>query len=338
MAITLVDVGTTANDRTGDPLRTAFQTVNTAITAVNNAVVVGTGTTTFKDDSGTYGVAVASNGDVRFTNANTTVGMTWDASANTNAGGLGIGTSSITDSLTINGSASVGIRSASTYGGALCLDDHLNIVRNTDGWLLRHSRSDNTYITGLYTQGHTGNVSLSVLTDDVERVRFERLGDISVYNAGSTVGMTWDASGSGNTGNLGIGTAAPGAKLHVVGTTGIRFDTTAAQNGSIYPSGGDGLDITMSATRIMSFRVDDANTNSASRYQWFNDNAEVMRLDTNTNLCLGVTTAGASAAKTIQIANGTAPTGNITGGQLYVESGVLKYRGSSGTVTTLGVA
>jgi len=81
MALSLVDVGTTANDGTGDPLRTAFQTVNTALTAVNNAVVVGTGTTTFKDDSGTYGVAVASNGNVTFTNAGGTTGAMWDVSS-----------------------------------------------------------------------------------------------------------------------------------------------------------------------------------------------------------------------------------------------------------------
>ena len=37
MTITLVDVGTTANDGTGDPLRTAFQTVNTALTTLDNA-------------------------------------------------------------------------------------------------------------------------------------------------------------------------------------------------------------------------------------------------------------------------------------------------------------
>lgn len=62
MTITLVDVGTTANDGTGDPLRTAFQTVNTAMTLVDNAVVVGTGVTTFKDDSGTLGVSVLADG------------------------------------------------------------------------------------------------------------------------------------------------------------------------------------------------------------------------------------------------------------------------------------
>jgi len=39
MALSTVNVGTTANDGTGDPLRTAFQTVNTAITAINNGEV-----------------------------------------------------------------------------------------------------------------------------------------------------------------------------------------------------------------------------------------------------------------------------------------------------------
>jgi hypothetical protein len=65
---------------------------------------------------------------------------------------------------------------------------------------------------------------------------------------------------------------------------------------------------------------------------------ERMRVDTSGNLLVGLTTAGTTAAKTIQIANGTAPTANVTGGQLYVESGALKYRGSSGTVTTIANA
>jgi len=63
-----------------------------------------------------------------------------------------------------------------------------------------------------------------------------------------------------------------------------------------------------------------------------------MVLDASGNLLVGLTTAGTTAAKTIQIADGTAPTANVTGGQLYVEAGALKYRGSSGTVTTLANA
>ncbi len=65
---------------------------------------------------------------------------------------------------------------------------------------------------------------------------------------------------------------------------------------------------------------------------------QAMTLDTSGNLLVGLTAAGTTAAKTIQIANGTAPTANVTGGQLYVEAGALKYRGSSGTVTTIANA
>jgi hypothetical protein len=56
------------------------------------------------------------------------------------------------------------------------------------------------------------------------------------------------------------------------------------------------------------------------------------------NLLLGGTSDPTSAAKAIVIYNGTAPTGNIAGGTLYVEAGALKYRGSSGTVTTIANA
>jgi hypothetical protein len=65
---------------------------------------------------------------------------------------------------------------------------------------------------------------------------------------------------------------------------------------------------------------------------------QAMTLDASGNLLVGLTAAGTTAAKTIQIADGTAPTANVTGGQLYVESGALKYRGSSGTVTTIANA
>ena len=50
---------------------------------------------------------------------------------------------------------------------------------------------------------------------------------------------------------------------------------------------------------------------------------------------VGVATAGASAALTLQIANGTVPSGNIAGGQLYVTGGLLYYRSAAGNVTQL---
>lgn len=62
-------------------------------------------------------------------------------------------------------------------------------------------------------------------------------------------------------------------------------------------------------------------------------------LDPAGNLGLGVASFGTSAAKVIGIANGTAPSSSPAGmGQLYVEGGALKFRGSSGTVTVIAPA
>jgi hypothetical protein len=57
------------------------------------------------------------------------------------------------------------------------------------------------------------------------------------------------------------------------------------------------------------------------------------------NVGIGTTSFGTSAVTVLGIANGTAPSSSPAGmGQLYVESGALKYRGSSGTVTTIANA
>ena len=59
----------------------------------------------------------------------------------------------------------------------------------------------------------------------------------------------------------------------------------------------------------------------------------------NGNIGIGVTAWGTSAARVLGMKDGTAPSTSPAGmGQLYVESGALKFRGSSGTVTTLAIA
>jgi hypothetical protein len=66
---------------------------------------------------------------------------------------------------------------------------------------------------------------------------------------------------------------------------------------------------------------------------------EVARFTGQKNLGIGMTTFG-NGAGIIAIANNTAvPSSNPTGGgYLYVDKGALKYRGSSGTVTTIANA
>jgi nitrogen fixation protein len=57
------------------------------------------------------------------------------------------------------------------------------------------------------------------------------------------------------------------------------------------------------------------------------------------NILLGTPTEDLADSHTIYIPNGTAPTANLAGGgKLYVEGGALKYRGSSGTITTVAPA
>jgi hypothetical protein len=67
--------------------------------------------------------------------------------------------------------------------------------------------------------------------------------------------------------------------------------------------------------------------------------ADRMYFDDVGNVGVGVSTFGTSAAKVLGLANATAPSTSPAGmGQLYVEAGALKYRGSSGTVTTIANA
>ena len=66
---------------------------------------------------------------------------------------------------------------------------------------------------------------------------------------------------------------------------------------------------------------------------------QAMTLDASGNLLLKTTSIGTSAVGVIGLGNATAPTTSPAGmGQLYVEGGALKYRGSSGTVTTIANA
>ena len=150
-----------------------------------------------------------------------------------------------------------------------------------------------------------------------------------------------------DTGNVGVGVtpSAWGASFKVIQ---LRSGSLMADSGgstlynvqNVYFDGSSWLRVNAAA----STRYEQ----SAGVHTWWNAPTgtagtaatftQAMTLDVLGNLLVGLTTAGTTAAKTIQIANGTAPTANVTGGQLYVEAGALKYRGSSGTVTTIANA
>ena len=69
------------------------------------------------------------------------------------------------------------------------------------------------------------------------------------------------------------------------------------------------------------------------------NNTARLTVDATGNVGIGIGTFGTSAAKVLGLANATAPSTSPAGmGQLYVESGALKFRGSSGTITTIAAA
>jgi hypothetical protein len=158
-------------------------------------------------------------------------------------------------------------------------------------------------------------------------------------------------------GNLGIGTSSPASRIHVAGsafgdTTSVRIDSTSTSN-SAPPS----LILTRSSSSAMSGQgigniyftrlLTDATSNTAANisasgnnssasptatlsydvltaHAWKINGSEKMRLDVNGNVTIQNTAS--------------APATPATGGVLYVEAGSLKYKGSSGTVTTIAPA
>ena len=145
-----------------------------------------------------------------------------------------------------------------------------------------------------------------------------------------------------NGGNVGIG-VTPTSLLHISGASPL-FNI---QSNSSTVSTTASLVFTMSTlstskgAEIIAERTG-AGAASALRFHT-NDTLgisnERMRITDTGNVGIGASAFGTSAAKVLGLANATAPSTSPAGmGQLYVEAGALKYRGSSGTVTTIANA
>jgi len=232
-----------------------------------------------------------------------------------NSTGLGVGVASPATKLDVRGANNA---SQATFSGTA--NRGLLISTRSDGLA-----DDRTVI--LHAQYSTGSLGqLVIQTAGTDRLLVDNAGNVGI-------GVTPSAWGSGfKELQVGAGSA--------LGTNGAVDRTDLAANW--YYNGGDKYINATGKGSIFS--------QSAGAFSWLQTNTAsggvgsamtlttAMTLDTSGNLLVGLATAGTTAAKTIQIANGTAPTANVTGGQLYVESGALKFRGSSGTITTIAAA
>jgi len=149
---------------------------------------------------------------------------------------------------------------------------------------------------------------------------------------------------SGKTG-FGMGTNSIETRLHIYKDSSAGGVASNSFAGCTIENGTSVLLQFLTTNGLSGFLCGDSSANDAGAFYYrhsddtmlFSTNAtERFRIDSQGNMGVGAQSFGASATKVIAIGNGTAPSTNITGGQLYVEGGALKYRSSSGTVTTIG--
>lgn len=177
-------------------------------------------------------------------------------------------------------------------------------------------------------------ITATTLNQDFNTQVFRSTGGTEYMRINSSGDMLLGASaGSGFGERLYVTTSNP---------TTANFYSTAANGGYVALSSGLGAyGLIGTATALIGSGGADALAFRSQSLIAFATNGanERMRIDTSGNLLVGVTSAGTSAAKVLGMANATAPSSSPAGmGQLYVEGGALKYRGSSGTVTTIAPA
>jgi hypothetical protein len=194
--------------------------------------------------------------------------------------------------------------------------------------------------SGNLAGSQTRSIHLGYSAADFYGFRVANINDAGATFAGTFriqrgVGSSWsDDVVLDNSGNLGIGTSSPGSKLEVNGTSNLGGTAAATRIGlgvfsagvaSISTSGANDLHV--------------GTTNASAAFRIYTNNSERLQVTSDGNYSLGNAQFG-GGVRVIGIINATTvPTSNPSGGGvLYVDAGALKYRGSSGTVTTIANA
>jgi hypothetical protein len=277
---------------------------NLAIRAVNDAYSVGAGAIEIGRLSSGFGIdfiALSTNGS--------------EALRVNSIRNVGIGTSTPSQLLHVSktqaaGATIIKVENASTGVGSIAGFEMATGSANTYA-SLGVTDSSTPYSEWAIGSGVTGGMYITARNSSAP----------IILRQSSSERMRIDSAG-----NVGIGTSSPATKLEVKGAgfTAISISNDSTNESQLRFN-------TNTAARI---------TNQANTALIFDTNGlERGRFDNVGNFGVGTNNFGTSAVRVIGIANGTAPTTSPAGmGQFWVENGALKYRGSSGTVTTLAPA
>ena len=319
------DLYDNANSKINFRLRASGTPVDIAVINTSGINVTGSATAnSFIPQSST----VPTNGMYLGSANNLTFAINSTRTMDLTSTGLGIGTSSPQVLLQVN--------SASADGGKILI---------TSGTLTNNNRAG-LFMSATNVNGQTGNVSIECNHPNNQQSDM-------VFRTGATDATTFGTERMrlDTSGNLGLGVtpsawASSRRALQIGGNTVSTIGLTGTIGEVLYNNYFNGVNFIYSNTGYAaSYDYNNATTGGFAWRLAASGTAgntvtltQALTLSAVGNLLLGGTSDPTSAAKAIVIYNGTAPTGNIAGGTLYVESGALKYRGSSGTVTTLAVA
>ena len=354
MAKQTINIGTAPNDGTGTPLRTAFDYCNLNFTELYTAV-------------GPSGNNIVVPGSATITGALTIGGATsFPASVINTSGGNPVFTPTAATLFLYSGSSFLSIRNQAntqeifnlTPAGVYTFGDGAGGTRmtlNSTGLGIGASPTDRLTVWGGSTTNGDARFNVG-LNDNTSAALGTGAG---LYLAGYTNGTAGAAifasikgikenGTAGNTAGALVFTTLPNGGSN---TERMRIDSTGKVGVGVTPITQALLSLKSSASNPLNLVLQ--NRNAGQNWQIYVDGIAVddgiLTINNGTNgvvyiapsrnVGIGIGTFGTSAVNVLGLANATAPTTSPSGmGQLYVESGALKYRGSSGTVTTIAVA